>query len=132
MDSGMRLDDTDAIFNEITTLSVFQQRTDDSTQSESIVVDLMSVIVIAVPLTAYFLALFFVDFWGGNRSVGQLEDDHRIHSRLTYRRLAIAVAIAILGIGSKRAFMTVKGPLIGEPVLLGLVYASRYGQDRRD
>jgi ACR3 family arsenite transporter len=95
-------------------------------QGETITSEPFTVALIAVPLLAYFLLM-----WFGSFSIAR-------GLRLTYPRTtalsfsaasndferAIAVAIGVFGVTSGEALAGVVGPLIEVPVLLALVYVA--------
>ena len=99
-----------------------------ASQGHQVVHQIVSVVRAAAPLIVYFLIIFFAT----KAVTYKLGFGYKLSATQSFTaasnnfELAIAVAVATFGPNSDQALASTVGPLIEVPVLLGLVYVTRW------
>ena len=103
-----------------------------ASQGANVVNQIVSVVRVSAPLIVYFAIMFFTTMFFCRRLhfSYQLVVVQSFTAASNNFELAIAVAIATYGINSNQALASVVGPLIEVPVLVLLVYLSRFLRTR--
>ena len=99
-----------------------------ASQGKQVVRQIVSVVRVSAPLIVYFIGIFFLTLWISRKfKFGyKLGCTQSFTAASNNFELAIAVAVATFGPDSEEALAATVGPLIEVPVLVGLVYVTRW------
>jgi len=103
-----------------------------SLKGDTILLLPFQVLKIALPLLVYFVLMFVLSFFLNKKMKISYDKNAAIAFTATGNNfeLAIAVSIAVFGLHSPQAFVSVIGPLIEVPVLIALVRLSLFFRKR--
>jgi len=87
------------------------------------------VVYFTIMWTGAFALIYFLTRWREEEFGYEMAVVQSFTAGSNNFELAIAVAIAVYGVGSKQALAATIGPLVEVPVLLGLTYVSLYLKD---
>lgn len=99
-----------------------------ASQGHNVVVQITSVLRVSAPLVMYFAIVFFsVMVFCSKMGFGyRVSCTQSFTAASNNFELAIAVVIAVYGVGSDQALASTVGPLIEVPVLVALIYVMKW------